>query len=101
MIQLLGLMDVHSFDGSGRGLFVLAAGPAGEFRFPVDENQAAILLSQFEGSFPAEEEEEHEEVQQTIAMRRPTQVAAADEDRLDLPGFRMGMMSDRDQDDDL
>lgn len=98
MIQLLGLMDVHSFDGSSRGLFVLAAGPAGEFRFPVDENQAAILLSQFEGDSPAEEEEE---VQQTVAMRRPPQAAVADEDRLDLPSFRMGMMSDRDQDDDL
>lgn len=100
MIQLLGLMDVHSFDGSGRGLFVLAAGPAGEFRFPVDENQAAILLSQFEGGSTAEEEEEEQEVQQTVVMRRPPQ-AVGDEDRLDLPSFRMGMMSDRDQDDDL
>lgn len=98
MIQLLGLMDVHSFDGSGRGLFVLAAGPAGEFRFPVDENQAAILLSQFEGGSPAEEEEE--EVEQPVAMRRPPQAVAAD-DRLDLPGFRMGQISERDQDDDL
>ena len=47
MIILKGLMDVHPFDGSGRGLFVLAQGPVGEFRFPVTEEQAAILIQQF------------------------------------------------------
>lgn len=47
MIILKGLMDVHPFDGSDRGLFVLAQGPVGEFRFPVTEEQAAILIQQF------------------------------------------------------
>ena len=47
MIILKGLMDVHPFDGSSRGLFVLAQGPVGEFRLPVTEEQASILIQQF------------------------------------------------------
>jgi hypothetical protein len=49
MIILKGLMDVHPFDGSSRGLFVLAQGPVGEFRLPVTEEQASILIQQFGG----------------------------------------------------
>jgi hypothetical protein len=56
MIVLIGLMDVHSFEDSTRGLFILARGPQGEFRFPVTEEQAAILLSQFEGASASEDE---------------------------------------------
>lgn len=67
MIALLGLMDIHSFSGEQRGLFVLAHGPHGEFRFPVTEEQASILLQQLEvrGKEPAPEEEE-EEVEENI-----------------------------------
>lgn len=67
MIALLGLMDIHPFSGEQRGLFVLAHGPHGEFRFPVTEEQASILLQQLEvrGKEPAPEEEE-EEVEEDI-----------------------------------
>jgi hypothetical protein len=61
MIALLGLMDIHPFSGEQRGLFVLAHGPKGEFRFPVTEEQAAILLEQLgEGNESAEEEEDED-----------------------------------------
>jgi hypothetical protein len=56
MIMLIGLMDVHSFEDSTRGLFILARGPQGEFRFPVTEEQAAILLAQFESGSESEDE---------------------------------------------
>ena len=61
MIILKGLMDVHPFDGSDRGLFVLAQGPIGEFRFPVTEEQAGILIQQFGVPEPQEQAYEPEE----------------------------------------
>jgi hypothetical protein len=94
-------MDVHHFDGSGRGLFVLARGPSGEFRLPVDENQAAIILSQF-GDLGEDAEDEDKEVASPVVPRRaqnPRQ--EEDEERLVLSGFSMGRISDRDEDDDL
>jgi hypothetical protein len=61
VIVLLGLMDIHSFSGEERGLYVLAKGPAGEFRFQISEDQAATLLanaSPHSGSMPQEAQEE-------------------------------------------
>jgi hypothetical protein len=46
MIVILGLLEMHSFQTGARGLELLAQGPDGvEFRLPITEEQAVILLS--------------------------------------------------------
>lgn len=116
MIALLGLMDIHPFSGEQRGLFVLAHGPKGEFRFPVTEEQAAILLEQLgEGDEePSEEEEEKDVDPATLTPARAVSLRAMyegqkqsgpqkdDEDdvvRIKNP-FKLGSPSAIDLDDD-
>lgn len=46
MIVILGLIEMHSFQTGARGLELLAQGADGvEFRLPITEEQAVILLS--------------------------------------------------------
>jgi hypothetical protein len=55
VIVILGLLEMHSFQTGARGLELLAQGAGGEeFRLPITEEQAVILLSHVSAS---EEEE--------------------------------------------
>lgn len=43
-MNILGIVEFHPLDGTPRGLFLLAQGPAGEFRVPISQDQAVSLL---------------------------------------------------------
>ena len=60
MVVIKGIMDVHLFDGSGRGLFALAEGPNGEFRFPISQEQAAMIIGEL-GDVQGHPEDEDED----------------------------------------
>lgn len=55
-MKILGIVEFHPLDGSDPGLFLLAQGPAGEFRTPITQEQAVSFLSQTQKAPPPSED---------------------------------------------
>ena len=104
MIVILGLLEMHSFQTGARGLELLAQGADGEeFRLPITEEQAVILLSHVSAG-------EEDNGAAAAAQFAPSSILPEDDgdDDGDPPplilesrNFRMGAPARHIEDDDL